>query len=116
MELNGAVREDHRHFIRDLDTVWPTMKACKQLGSLEILTLTSALKQALALRLRAASSFCSRSKILALFNFMAELCWANYVSPSEHVIHQAIIYLLDTAKAGICTGLSEPASWCLSIT
>ena len=93
------------------------MKACKQLGSMEILTLTSALKQALALRLceiaRAKSSL-PRSKILALFNFMAELCWANYVSPSEHVIHQAIIYLLDTAKAGISGGLSEPASWCLS--
>ena len=169
--------QDHRHFIRDLDSVWPTMKACKQLGSAEILTLTSALKAALACRLReiAQARSLPRRKVLvpcisqdklfnliiarlcrsneralsrpavffqshhydhyvsffqetwllrcfmlhprsskALFNFMAELCWANYVSPSEHVIHQAIIHLLDTARTCISEGRSEPASWCLA--
>ncbi len=49
----------------------------------------------------------------ALFNFMAELCWANYISPSEHAIHQAILHLLDTAKACSFAGISEPATWFL---
>ncbi|CAK9058036.1 Rae1-like protein, partial [Durusdinium trenchii] len=122
LELRAAAAEvvssaltvlDHRHFIRDLDSVWPTMKACKQLGSSEILTLTSALKEALACRLCeiAQAQSLPRRKVLALFNFMAELCWANYVSPSEHVIHQAIIFLLDTARACSNAGQNDPASW-----
>ena len=51
----------------------------------EILTLTSALKSALAARLMEMMTCrpVHRSRVLALFNFMAELCWANYISTSE---------------------------------
>mmetsp|Transcript_47633 Transcript_47633/g.75809 ORF Transcript_47633/g.75809 Transcript_47633/m.75809 type:complete len:233 (+) Transcript_47633:3-701(+) len=52
-----------------------------------------------------------RRSVLALFNFMAELCWANYISTSEHAIHQAILHLLDTAKACSFAGITEPATW-----
>ena len=31
----------------------------------------------------------------------------------EHAIHQAILHLLDTAKACSFAGITEPATWCL---
>eukprot|EP00434_Breviolum_minutum_P036627 symbB.v1.2.032459.t1/scaffold3893.1/size48745/4 len=110
---NALLVLDHRHFIRDLDSVWPSMKAVRsQLGGSEILTLTSALKEALAKGLiDLVRTRSPRSKVLALFNFMADLCWANYISPSEHAIHQAILHLLDTARACSFAGISEPATW-----
>ncbi|CAJ1387868.1 unnamed protein product [Effrenium voratum] len=101
---------DHRHLIKDLDRIWPTTRACQQMGSAEVLTLTSALKQALACQIRDLESGClPRRKVLALFNFIAELCWANYVSPSEHSIHSAMRLLLDTAFSGV--GINDPAAW-----
>lgn len=103
---------DHRHFIRDLDGVWPSMKAVRSESGSEILTLTSALKAALAARLTEMVTLrVARSSVLALFNFMAELCWANYIATSEHAIHQAILHLLDTAKACCFAGITEPATW-----
>ena len=54
------------------------------------------------------------SEAQALFNFLAELCWANYMCPSEHAIQRAMHCLLDAASALIeCPGNSEPAGWYL---
>ena len=59
--------KDHRSFIKDLDKIWPTTRACKQLGTSEILTLTSAIKMSLASTLRdmAQSGGMPRRKVLA---------------------------------------------------
>eukprot|EP00439_Symbiodinium_sp_Y106_P038369 s6715_g4.t1 len=105
---------DHRGLIKDLDKIWPTTRACKQLGTSEVLTLTSAIKMSLASTLRdtAQRGVMPRRKVLALFNFLAELCWANYMCPSEHAIQKAMHCLLDTAWALTeCAGNSEPAGW-----
>ena len=51
------------------------------------------------------------SESKALFNFLAELCWANYMCPSEHAIQKAMHCLLDTAWALTECGNSEPAGW-----
>ena len=50
----------------------------------------------------------------ALFNFLAELCWANYICPSEHAIQKAMHCLLESAVAlSERTSSSEPAGWYL---
>ena len=143
-----AASKDHRGLIKDLDKIWPTTRACKQLGTSEVLTLTSAIKMSLASTLRdtAQRGVMPRRKVLvpgytssafrawfycfvaskrharpvpepesqALFNFLAELCWANYMCPSEHAIQKAMHCLLDTAWALTeCAGNSEPAGWYL---
>ncbi|CAE7383370.1 unnamed protein product [Symbiodinium pilosum] len=105
---------DHRGLIKDLDKIWPTTRACKQLGTSEVLTLTSAIKMSLASTLRDIAQFggMPRRKVLALFNFLAELCWANYICPSEHAIQKAVHGLLDAAfvlSEHACS--AEPAGW-----
>jgi len=116
---DGVVAEaltllDHRGFILDLDKIWPTTRACKQLGSSEVVTLTSAIKTSLSCTLRdiAQSGGTSRRKILAVFNFLAELCWANYICPSEHAIQKAIHCLLEAAGAPTDSARQrETAGW-----
>jgi len=87
---------DHRRFVQDLDVVWHAAKAFRQSETQEIITMTTALRDALEQELQQIWLRPRQPwrRILALFDFVAELCWKNYVSVSHHAIRTAVCHLL----------------------
>jgi len=83
---------DHRHLVEDLDCAWPHTRACRSAGTGEIATLTSVLRWALEKELACIGEAAGKplGTLLAFFDFVAELCWANYLSPSDHMIRKAL--------------------------
>merc|ERR1712107_924929 len=75
-----------------------------------IITLTSSLRATLTSKLEQVGKVpIPRRTLLALGNFLAELCWSNYLSPSERFIRKALEALMtnrqDCSLEEIAVGL-----------
>lgn len=88
----------HGQFVEDLDDVWPQTAACRSLNGSDKVTLTQAIREAIAAEMGSlAEKPQRRSEELALMGFVAELCWANYLSVSEQPILRALWALVADA-------------------
>lgn len=95
---------DHACIVRLLDDFWPTCPSFPSLDGGPSVTLTKALKEALKKEVRSFTGeldggggkrVLCRPRALALANFIAELCYCDFLQPSESVVREFISKCLE---------------------